>query len=312
MSSFSPNQFAHRAGFSHGLPVNPASQTTTLRCVRTLLFALSCTVLCASGRGAHYARGQLIPEVRLKNGVMLHAVTIVAVGSTTVVARWDGGQGSILLTQLPDDLRTELAPVVAVKPAPAPEPTPPSVAVDPKLASAELPSEIKLTNGFIMHQSKVTRWEPDSVLVSYQGGIVSVRWKNIVPEQRVIFEARKDEALARQAKEDAAAGSGQVTAARDDQNRQADEAHAAEEAEKKAEEIRNGVSFHYLVKGMNKAEVKQAFGKPIDDHGDNFLYPSRGHDKYGNSADRTLGFKDGLLTSWRDARDQEPDGAVEH
>ena len=285
---------------------------TTFCRARALWTVLGCMALCASAGGATYARGQLIPELRLKNGVMLHAVTVVAVGSTTVVARWDGGQGSILLTLLPDDMRAGLTPVAPAKPAPAPTPEPPPVTVDPKLASAELPTEIKLTNGFVMHKSKVTRWAPDSVLVSYQGGIVTVRWKNIVPEQRVIFEARKEEALTRQAKEDAAAGTGQETASRDDQNRQTEEAHAAEEAEKKAEEIRNGISFHYLVKGMTKDDVKQAFGRPIDDHGDNFLYPSRGHDKYGNSADRMLVFTNGVLTSWRDARDQEPDGAVEH
>ena len=274
--------------------------------VRAAWTVLGCLALGASACGAAYARGQLIPELRLKNGVTLHAVTVVAVGSTTVVARWDGGMGSILLTQLPDDMRAALTPVATAKPAPAAAPAPEAApeAVDPKLASAELPKDIKLTNGFVMHKSKVTRWASDSVLVSYQGGIVTVRWKNIVPEQRAIFEARKDEALTRQAKEDAEAGTAQPAATPEEQNHQADEARAAEEADRRAEEIRNGISFHYLVKGMTKDDVKQAFGKPQDDHGDSFLYPSRGHDKYGNSADRTLTFTNGLLTSWRDARDQ--------
>ena len=97
----------------------------------------------------------------------------------------------------------------------------PPIELDPKLASAELPTEIRLTNGFVMHKSAVTRWEPNSVLVSYQGGIVVVRFANIVPEQRAIFEARKEEALARQAKEDAKGSVGQDNAAKEEQARQA-------------------------------------------------------------------------------------------
>jgi len=70
--------------------------------------------------------------------------------------------------------------------------------------------------------------------------------------------------------------------------------------------------FHYLVKGMSKQQAIQAFGKPPDDTGDSFFYILRGHDKYGNAADRTLNFKDGVLAGWRDMRDGEPAGAVDH
>lgn len=281
--------------------------------LRVLLIAAGCAWFCTAGFAAQYARGRLIPEVHLKNGTTLHAVTVIAVGSTTVIARWDGGQGSILLALLPDDMRADLAPApaVAAKPTPAPAPAV-AAAADPKLASAELPTEIKLTNGFIMHKSTVTRWQPDSVLVSYQGGIVSVRFKNIAPEQRVIFEARKDEALDRQAKEDSHVSSGEDSAAHEEQARLAQEESDREQAEKKADEIQKGIASHYLVKGMTKEQVKEGYGKPLDDSGDTFFYPSRGHDKYGNSADRMLVFKDGVLVSWRDQRDQEPAGAVDY
>jgi hypothetical protein len=184
--------------------------------------------------------------------------------------------------------------------------------VDPKLATAELPTEIKLTNGFVMRKSKVTRWDTNSVLVTYQGGIVSVRFQNIAPEQRAIFEARKDEELVRQAKEDAASNAGQTNSARDERVRQEAEAADQDAAAKKAEEIRNGITFHYLVKGMTKDQVILAFGKPPEANGETFFYPSRGHDKYGNSADRMLLFKDGRLASWRDQREGEPAGAVDH
>ncbi len=278
-----------------------------------MLIAVTYAVCAAAGQGAPYARGRQIPEVRLRNGTVLHDVTVVAVGATTIIARWEGGKGSILLTQLPDEMRADLAPAVVKSPVAAATASGVAAApADPKLATAELPTEIKLTNGFVMHKSSVTRWDTNAVLISYQGGIVSVRLKNISPEQRVIFEARKDEALARQAKEDANSSVGQGAASQDEKGKQAGDDAAREEAEKRAEEISNGLSFHYLVKGMTKQQVIQAYGRPPTDSGDTFFYVLRGHDKYGNAADRMLVFKDGLLASWRDQREGEPNGAVDH
>jgi len=282
----------------------------TRRYVRLAVMAMaSCLFICPAGWAAQYAKGKLIPELQLKNGTVLHDVTVVAVGSTTVVAKWDGGKGAIPLAQLPAEVRNDLAPAAPpVSPATAPA----SPAIDPAAASAELPTDIKLTNGFVMHRSTIKRWDTNSVLVSYPGGVVSVRFSNMVPEQRVIFEARKDEALARQSKEDANVATSDDTAAHEEEARRAKEAQERDVADKKAEEIRNGISFHYLVKGMSKQDVKQAYGRPVDDHGDVFLYPSRGSDKYGNSADRSLTFQDGQLTGWRDQREGDPDGAVQH
>ncbi|MEO6873490.1 MAG: hypothetical protein ABI222_01575, partial [Opitutaceae bacterium] len=262
---------------------------------------------------AQYARGQLIPEVKLKNGTVLHDVTVVAVGSTTVTAKWAGGRGSLALAQLPPDMRAALTPAASSQAASAPVQSSVSAApANPQLASAELPTDIKLTNGYVMHRSTVARWETNSVLVSYPGGIVSVRFNNMAPEHRAIFEARRDEALARQAKEDANTAVGQDTANQDEKNKQTSEASAHEAAEAKAEEIQKGLAYHFLVKGMTKDQVKQAFGRPVDDKTDIFFYAFRGLDKYGNSADRTLTFTDGLLDSWRDMRDGDPAGAVAH
>jgi hypothetical protein len=286
----------------------------TLVRLRILLAATAGLFFATAGWSAQYVRGQLIPEVRLKNGTVLANVTVVAVGSTTVVARWDGGMGSLLLTQLPDEMRTDLvaASAAAKPPAPAAQPAAPAAPIDPNLANQDLPVDIKLTNGFVMHKSNVTRWDKTSVLVAYQGGIVSVRFQNIVPEQRAIFEARRDDELARQARDDRRSTASHDTSDQDDKARQAAAEAAKEEEEKKAEEIRNGLEFHYLVKGMTKEQVIAAFGRPPDTSGDTFFYVLRGHDKYGNAADRMLVFKDGILVSWRDQRDGEPAGAVDH
>ena len=158
-------------------------------------------VLGTSGvSGAPYAQGNVIPEVKLKDGTVLHDVKLVAIGTATIMARWTGGQGTIVLAQLPPELREALVPAAATKPVAAPARAP---AVAAELAAAALPTEIQLTNGFVMHRSKVTRWEEHAVLVSYEGGIAPIQFQNMVSAQRTIFEARKSEALARQAKKDA-------------------------------------------------------------------------------------------------------------
>ena len=158
-------------------------------------------VLGTSGvSGASYAQGDVIPEVKLKNGTVLHDVKLVAIGDMTIMARWTGGQGTIVLAQLSPELRDALVPAAAPKPVAVPARAP-AIAAD--VASAELPTEIQLTNGFVMHRSHVTRWEEHAVLVSYVGGIASVQFQNMEPGQRAIFEARRSEALARQAKLDA-------------------------------------------------------------------------------------------------------------
>jgi hypothetical protein len=275
-----------------------------------LVLAAAGLLLGVSGWAGQYAPGQLIPELRLRDGTVLHAVTVTAVGSSTVLAKWEGGRGSLPLAQLPDDLRADLMQP-AGKPVPAPAQADPAAPVPPP-ESLELPAEIKLTNGFVMRQSRVVRWQADAVVVQYQGGTVPVRFTNIAPDQRAIFEARKEEELGRQARDDARKARGAAAATHDDRARQITETQAHERAERKAEEIRSGISNHSLVKGMSKAQVILAFGRPPDDKGDIFYYASRGHDKYGHSADRTLVFRNGILVGWRDQRDQEPGGAVEY
>jgi len=294
-------------------PVKNAPKAMPAISLRVLLIAAGCAMLCAIGQGAPVAKGQHIPELRLKNGASLHDVTVVAVGSTTIIAKWDGGQGSIRLAQLPDDLTAGLAQAAPQVPPPAAPPAAVPAASDAKVSSMELPTEIKLTNGFVMHNSSVVRWQADGVLVNYQGGTVLVLFKNISPEQRAIFGARRDEAMTQQAKADARmAGAPRDPAAAEAQAKQDEEAKARVQAEAKAEEIKNGMSFHYLVKGMTKDQVRESFGVPQEDHGDSYFYIARGLDKYGNSANRTLTFKDDILVGWQDMREGEPKGAVTH
>ena len=206
--------------FGHAGSVKSTLGSQRFGIVRVSLAVMGLMVGATGVRGAHYARGEVIPEVKLQDGTVLRNVKVVAVGSTTIVARWAGGQGTIGLDHLPPEMREALAPAVVINPMAAPHPAPTGAAV---LALAELPTEIKLTNGFVMHRAVVTHWEEHAVQVSYVGGNVTVQFKNIAPGERAIFEARKSEALAGQTKTDADQAAAKRVAARAELAQQAKE-----------------------------------------------------------------------------------------
>jgi hypothetical protein len=80
----------------------------------------------------------IIPELHLKDGRVLQNVKIVSYGTSTVMAKWDGGRGTIPYKQLPDDFQEAMkaymppppiveAPIVVEAPIPgriASEPPP--------------------------------------------------------------------------------------------------------------------------------------------------------------------------------------------
>lgn len=67
---------------------------------------------------ATYAIGRIIPELSLKDGKILRSVTVMSVGETSVMAKWEGGRGSVRMTLLPDDVRADFAKLA---PPPAPD-----------------------------------------------------------------------------------------------------------------------------------------------------------------------------------------------
>ena len=247
-----------------------------------------------------------IPEVKLTDGTVLHDFRVRAVGDNYIVALWTGGQGVILLTQLPDELRDKLAargkgPVAIPETASAAS----SFELPPDL---KLPKDIKLTNGFVMRRSVVTHWEENAVLVSYAGGIVTVQLKNIAPEQRMIFEARKSEALAAQAR----AAAAQAEADRATPTiEQASEGTVAEEKGEDAQldkAVNKGLAEGYLVKGMTKEQVSHIVGRPKW-NGNGYVYESRIHDMRGNLYPRSLRFNpNGILVAWFNQRENDMPG----
>lgn len=279
--------------------------------LRGLLLMAILVLLTGSVRAEKFQLHQPIPEVKLKDGTVLHAVTFVSVGGASITGKWDGGRGSIPLGQLPDDLRADLVAAAPAKPtaaepmagrsaaAPSPATTPATASrAEPAFDPGKLPTEIKLTNGFIMHQAKVISWQADAMTVRYVGGQVLVKMDSISPEQRMAFEAHKVQVYARQARIAAAQAAQRSGLAPPPTEPSADDLKAL---------IQAGIAAHQLVVGMTKAEVYQAIGAPARTATDErqpsylyWLYPGRGRDAKGAPCDRIVGFDKGVMDGWKD------------
>lgn len=68
--------------------------------------------LSSVGFAANFSIGKIIPELRLKDGSVLHSLTVVSVSSTGVMAKWEGGRGTIKFAQLPEDARGDFEKLV--------------------------------------------------------------------------------------------------------------------------------------------------------------------------------------------------------
>ena len=270
--------------------------------IRGLLVAMAFAWCAQMGRAAQFELLQVIPELPLKDGTTLHNVTFVSVGISSITGKWDGGRGSIALALLPDEVRADLAPVAARKSAP-----PPPVARDEAEATsdtARLPTEIKLTNGFIMQQARVVSWQADAMTVRYVGGTVLVKFDNISPEQRMLFVTYKIEVFARQTRSDAARA---AKSSAPGANPPSIAAAAGPASNDLKALIKAGINAHRLVIGMTQAEVEQAIGPPartaMDPTAPNYaywLYPGRGRNAQGAACDRIVGFDKGIMDGWKD------------
>lgn len=61
------------------------------------------------------------------------------------------------------------------------------------------PTELKLTNGAVLHKCEVVRWKTDSVVVRHVGGTDPIRFANIAADQRAEVEAARKAAIDAQA-----------------------------------------------------------------------------------------------------------------
>lgn len=176
--------------------------------------------------------------------------------------------------------------------------------------AAEVPDQIKLSNGFVMRDCEILRWEKDSVMVKYVGGTVPIRFANMDPESQKIFQSESKEALRKQKLGDTltaqSLANARAYAPRIEKKSDEQTAAQKEVAESKESAIKRGVTFHELVKGMTQDQVKQAYGYPTStyDGTNSAVWTFAKRSKYvwadidGSPKDVTLYFTGGLLTGW--------------
>lgn len=104
-------------------------------------------VLCLFMLATEAVRGAPVTydELTLKDGEVLHNVTIVAVGSSTVMARWDGGRGTIRIDNLPEGIVPAVRTQVPTPAAPAP-PRRAEVKAEPPAEGAPIQAPAKYFN----------------------------------------------------------------------------------------------------------------------------------------------------------------------
>ena len=172
-------------------------------------------------------------------------------------------------------------------------------------AAADLPTAITLSNGFVMKDCTIVRWDADTILVKYVGGTVPVRLDNIDPEQRAVIISHQAAALKHQREADKKETR---TLAKEEHTAEVHERRAAErqvEAAHKAAAIQEGLEQHHLVVGMTMEQVHLIFGTPsratsyTSTHlEDAWIYDGRGKDARGVPCNLQVRFKNGIVTGW--------------
>jgi len=66
------------------------------------------------------------------------------------------------------------------------------IADDNTEQTPKLPADVTLSNGAILHNVSVVRWEKDQVTLKHSGGADPVRYVNMAPADRKVFEDARD------------------------------------------------------------------------------------------------------------------------
>jgi len=176
-------------------------------------------------------------------------------------------------------------------------------------AAQDLPTEIKLTNGFVMKDCTIVRWDTDQITVKYAGGTVPVRFENIDASDRVLIETAKAEALEKQHREDEKAAKAlAVVEHKQDVHDQRD-ARKQAELDRKSAAIAAGLAEHRLVAGMTMEQVRSMFGPPLRSSSltnvaasEWWIYPGLGRDGNGVPTNLQIHFKAGIVTRWNNTQ----------
>jgi len=176
-------------------------------------------------------------------------------------------------------------------------------------AAQDLPTEIKLTNGFVMKDCTIVRWETGVITVKYAGGTVPVRFENIDPSDRVAIMSHQEEALRQQAVADEKAAKALATVEHKQEVQEKRDAKKQAEIERKNAAIQQGLEQHHLVAGMTMDQVRSLFGPPLRSSSltevnasEWWIYPGLGRDGNGVPTNLQIHFKAGLVTRWNNTQ----------
>ncbi len=180
-------------------------------------------------------------------------------------------------------------------------------------AAQDLPTEIKLTNGFVMKDCTIVRWSTDVITVKYIGGTVPVRLENIEPVDRAWIVAHQATALQEQAEADEKAAKELATTEHKQagqEKREAEkQAKKQAEIERKNAAIEQGVEQHQLVAGMTMDQVRGLYGPPLRSSSltnvnasEWWIYPGLGKDGNGVPTNLQIHFKAGVVTHWNNTQ----------
>ena len=112
----------------------------------------------AQGEASSIDLKTVFPTIVLKNGEILHHVRIFSFGSSTIMAKWDGGSGTIAYDALPEEMRKAAK---LRKPAP-------STADDQHAANEKISALVAARRGFSTHllRREVDGGPPDQPLMT--------------------------------------------------------------------------------------------------------------------------------------------------
>jgi hypothetical protein len=176
-------------------------------------------------------------------------------------------------------------------------------------AAQDLPTDIKLTNGFVMKDCTILRWSTDVITVKYVGGTVPVRLENIDPVDRAWIVSHQATALQEQAEADEKAAEALAKVQHKQAEQEKREAKKQAEIDRKNAAIQQGLERHQLVAGMTMDQVRIMFGPPWHSSSltnvnasEWWIYPGLGKDANGVPTNLQIHFKAGLVTHWNNTQ----------
>lgn len=176
-------------------------------------------------------------------------------------------------------------------------------------AAQDLPTEIKLTNGFVMKDCTIVRWDKDLITVKYVGGTVPVRLENIDPGQRKLIEAHQEAALKLQLIADEKADKALAKVEHKQGIQEKRDERKQTEIDRRTAAIQAGLEQHRLVAGMTMDQVRSLFGPPLRassltnvNASEWWIYPGLGRNGNGVPTNLQVHFKAGLVTHWNNTQ----------